>query len=102
MGIYDGLANAGALAGYGVPTRIAPQWYVGYLTFRQGYTQLKRSSLTGGGQLYKRDNVGKFQPVIVVHSGPTVSQVGGGILPQNMPYLTSLYANPSGNNQGVG
>lgn len=94
MSIYAGLQ------GYGHPTRNAPQWYVGYLTFRQGMTMLKRSSMTGGGQIYAKDYTGNFQPVIVLHTGPRVSGAGGGFVPQNMPGLTSLYSNPSGANIG--
>lgn len=86
---------------YGHPSRVAPQWYVGYLTFRDGKTLLKRSSMTGGGFIYAKDYSGNFQPVIVVHRGPSVSLTGGGILPQHMPGLTSLYSNPNGNNTGA-
>lgn len=94
MSIYD-------LRGYGHPARISPEWQVGYLVFRHGQTHLKRSSMTGGGQIYARDYVGNFQPVIVLHTGPSPSQTGGGFLPQHMPGLQSLYANPNGNNQGT-
>lgn len=93
MSIYN-------LMGYGHPARIMPEWQVGYLTFRGGKTQLKRSSLTGGGQIYARDYSGSFQPIIVMHAGPSTSLIGGGQLAANMPYLTSLFANPSGANSG--
>lgn len=89
-----------SMLGYGVPARIGPEWQVGYLLFQNGMAHLKRSSMTGGGQIYARDYVGNFQPVIVLHSGPTTPLLGGGILPSQMPYLTSLYSNPSGANTG--
>lgn len=88
------------MLGYGHPSRNRPQWYVGYMTFQAGVPQLKRSSLTGGGQLYLHDNPGRFQPVIVLHTSATVSNVGGGILPTQMPFLQRLFANPSGANSG--
>jgi hypothetical protein len=89
------------LRGYGHPSRVMPQWYVGYLTFQAGNPRLKRSSLTGGGQIYARDYVGKFQPVIIMHTSPTVSTVGSGIVPARTPFLTWLLANPSGSNNGA-
>jgi hypothetical protein len=86
--------------GYGHPSKNRPQWYVGYMTFQAGIPALKRSSLTGSGQIYARDYPGKFPPVIVLQTSPTVSTTGGGILPQQMPFLQRLFANPSGQNTG--
>jgi hypothetical protein len=93
LSIYAGL--------YGHPTKNKPQWYVGYLTFRDGKTMLPKASLTGGGQIYKKDYTGNFRPIVVLHVGPTVNLLGGGFLPQHMPGLTSLYANPNGSNTGT-
>lgn len=93
MSIYN-------MLGYGHPARIMPEWQVGYLVFQQGRANLKRSSLTGGGQIYARDYSGTFTPIVVMHAGPTTSMIGGGHLAANMPYLTSLFANPSGANSG--
>lgn len=87
--------------GYGHPSKNAPQWYTGYLTFQAGNPRLRPSSLTGSGFIYNHDNPGRFQPVIVLQTGPTTSLLGGGLVPSQVPFLTKLFQNPSGNNQGA-
>lgn len=90
-----------AAQGYGHPSRNAPQWYVGYLTYRAGLTHSRTTSLTGSGFMYRRDNLGTFQPVVIAHSGPTNSLTGSGILPRRMPSIAQLLVNPSGSNSGA-
>lgn len=87
--------------GYGHPSRNRPQWHVGYLTYLQGLTHSRTTSLTGSGFMYRRDNVGRFQPIIIVQAGPTTSLTGSGTLPWRVPSLTQLLANPSGSNSGA-
>jgi hypothetical protein len=93
------LANA-LITGYSVPSRNTPLWEPAYLVYKGGLPSLPRHSLTGGGDIYPKDWTGRFQPVIYVHVGPTTSLSGGGLVPQNFPFLQRLGLNPNGNNTG--
>ena len=83
---------------YSHPMKNTPQWYVNALVFQNGNPRLKRSSLTGGGQLFVGAPSGTFRPVVYVHSSVTTSLLGSGIQPWNAPFLTNLGENPGGNN----
>ena len=66
------------MPGYGLPTRIAPRWYVSHLTFRHGNPQLRTESLVGSGIIYPVQFGGTAQPVVVGYQTRTHSVVGGG------------------------
>lgn len=84
--------------GYAVPTRLRPQWYVGYMVFQGGVPNLRKSSMTGGGQIVAQD-LGLLHPnVMKDYTPPITSSVGGGQVASRPPFLQALF----GGTQGTG
>jgi hypothetical protein len=66
------------LPNYGLPTRLAPRWYVGYLTFQYGNPHRRTESLTGSGVIPPKSFDATFQPVMSKYETATQSLVGSG------------------------
>lgn len=89
-------SNCVAIPGYGRADKLAPRWYVGYLTFQDGNPRLKRSSLTGGGVIPAKQFISTFQPTIVGYETRVQSAVGSGTLVAAEPSLTQLLRQVAG------
>lgn len=90
------------LKGYGLPTRIAPRWYTGYLTFQHGMARTRTESLVGSGVINPVSFVGTFQPVVVNYATRTNSTVGSGTLVSNEPTGLNLLPQPTRRGGSVG
>lgn len=70
------MAGNVTIPGYGRSTRLAPRWYVGYLTFQGGNPRQRIGSLTGGGFVPPRSFDGTFRPVMKGYTPGVNSAVG--------------------------
>jgi hypothetical protein len=90
------LNNCVAIPGYGRAEKLAPRWYVGYLTYQGGNPRLKRSSLTGSGVIPAQQFISTFAPSPVSYATPVQSAVGSGTLVAAEPSLTQLLRQVAG------
>lgn len=90
------------LPNYGLPTRIAPRWYVGYLTFQMGNPRLRAESLVGSGIINPIAFTGTFKPVMQPYLTRTQSLVGSGVLVGDELSQLNLLPQPSRRPGGVG
>lgn len=87
------------IAAQQAPLWYRPVWHSGHLVFQGGVPNLKRSSLTGGGFIYKRDLFGKEGPSWQPYATPLSSMAGSGIVPRRANFLTALFGGAVGPNQ---
>jgi hypothetical protein len=87
------------IAAQQAPMYYRPVWHVGHLVFQGGVPNLKRSSLTGGGFIYKKDLFGMEGPSWQPYATPLTSAVGSGIIPRRSNFLTALFGGQVGPNQ---
>lgn len=79
--------------GYGVPTRILPEWTAAYFSFQAGIARTRVSSLTGGGDVYVRMPGPPGPPVIVRQVAALTAINGGGVLPARPYFFQGLIGN---------
>ena len=90
------------IRGYGRPSRIAPRWYVGYLTFQGGNPNLPRDSLTGGGVIPPVSFSGRFRPEIKGYAPGVDDLAGGGsVIARPLSTLGLLRPSRAGGSQTV-
>ncbi len=87
--------------GYGIATKVRPEWLVGYLTFQGGIPRQRMGSLTGGGQAVANLGGPPGPPVIVPNTSILTSIAGGGMLPARPFFAAPLAGGASTTGNGL-